>query len=365
MSTVRGKASGAPRFRSLFLRRGRVPTLSLALVLLGALSSIVVAQDKSDSSEMEAPPPALRATPDMGPEDRPGWLGINGRHGIGISMLSKSGPAYKGGLREGDVIIMVDGEALVQPHALMSALNARRASDVLPLTVQRMGFEEPIDLAITLGPFPEDVWQKRIETWRSWTEEYEQAQASRRAAAPQPVAVPIVGPPRAPNAPEVVYTHVGEQERAFLGVRTLPLGKGLSAYFKLPKNQGVLVEHVFDDSGAAAAGLEAGDILLKVAEEIVVDMTTLGGIVRTLQPGQEVRIVFVRDGKTVKAPLVLGARKKDIWATTVSPTQDVAVQVQRQLRATQRTEIEEHLRSLKREIKRLNRDLERLDDEAP
>jgi C-terminal processing protease CtpA/Prc len=95
-----------------------------------------------------------------------------------------------------------------------------------------------------------------------------------------------------------------EGKSGFLGVHIQDLGEQLREYFKVKGNTGVLVSEVEEDSPADKAGLKAGDIILKVDDEDVSDADDLTRAIRSYDPGAEVALSILRNG-----------RKKSIHAT--------------------------------------------------
>ncbi len=71
---------------------------------------------------------------------------------------------------------------------------------------------------------------------------------------------------------------------------------------------GVRLDGVSDDSPAKAAGLQAGDILLSLNGESLPDLRTYAGILRGLEPGQEVRLEVRRGEDTQEMVAVLAPR---------------------------------------------------------
>jgi PDZ domain len=73
----------------------------------------------------------------------------------------------------------------------------------------------------------------------------------------------------------------------------------------LKGREGVVVERVFPDSGAAAAGVRAGDILIAVESKSVTDPSDFIAAIAAAQAGEPLVIALVRDGKptTVKVAL--------------------------------------------------------------
>ena len=59
---------------------------------------------------------------------------------------------------------------------------------------------------------------------------------------------------------------------------------------------GALIERVVEASGAEAAGLVAGDLIIAVDGSPIKDFSDLGSTLRTRKPGDTVQLTVVRDG---------------------------------------------------------------------
>jgi serine protease Do len=77
-----------------------------------------------------------------------------------------------------------------------------------------------------------------------------------------------------------------------------------------PMKQGVRLLSIAEDSPAAAAGMEAGDILTRIAQETVKDVKTVHEIIRRHQPGDLVSIHYLRDGDAKTARVRLASRTR-------------------------------------------------------
>ncbi|MCF7686940.1 MAG: DegQ family serine endoprotease [Cephaloticoccus sp.] len=96
----------------------------------------------------------------------------------------------------------------------------------------------------------------------------------------------------------------GKITRGFMGVNTQALESDLATQFGV--NQGALVTDVTPDSPADKAGLKSGDIITKVDGKDVLDPRRLQLAVVRLAPGTEVKVEYVRDGKTETVTFKLG-----------------------------------------------------------
>lgn len=95
----------------------------------------------------------------------------------------------------------------------------------------------------------------------------------------------------------------------WLGVSLQELDDALRSAFDLPDGQGgVLVSEVVEDSPAEAAGLQRGDIILRVDGEAVSRTRELSRAIRDREPGDEVAVEILRKGDRKEVAVELGER---------------------------------------------------------
>jgi len=112
-------------------------------------------------------------------------------------------------------------------------------------------------------------------------------------AAPQPG-----GQPAAFGVVSVLERDLRETDKAYLGVQGDPRFAG----------PGVKVLDVKSDSGAAAAGLRAGDVILRVNKRPISGMLELRNALIGQAPGTRLAMSVSRDGKQVTLDVLLGNR---------------------------------------------------------
>jgi S1-C subfamily serine protease len=71
---------------------------------------------------------------------------------------------------------------------------------------------------------------------------------------------------------------------------------------------GILLSGVSDGSPAQKAGLKAGDTIMKMGGTDTPDLQAMVTVLRAKRPGDTLEVVFVRDGKQQKVPVVLSVR---------------------------------------------------------
>lgn len=86
------------------------------------------------------------------------------------------------------------------------------------------------------------------------------------------------------------------------------LGPQLANYFGVHDGQGLLVRRVDDNSPGSAAGLRAGDVIVRVNDQIVATTGQWFHVIHANR-GKEIQLTVVRDKKESTVPMVAGRAK--------------------------------------------------------
>jgi S1-C subfamily serine protease len=97
-------------------------------------------------------------------------------------------------------------------------------------------------------------------------------------------------------ADEIINT--GKATHAYLGVSTQTVTPDLQQQFGLSRSSGILVAEVTAGGPAGKAGIQQGDIILKIDDEEMVDSSDLLVAIRDKKPGDVVQVTIDRDGTT-------------------------------------------------------------------
>ena len=100
-------------------------------------------------------------------------------------------------------------------------------------------------------------------------------------------------------------------ERGFLGVQIQQVNEDLADSLGLPRNRGEFIQTVQPGQAAADAGIQAGDVVLKIDGKDVTPEQTLSFIVANIAPGKRIPIELIRDGKRMTVNAVVGRRPTD------------------------------------------------------
>jgi len=107
----------------------------------------------------------------------------------------------------------------------------------------------------------------------------------------------------------------GKVTRGWIGVEPLSLNAELAESFGIAKDKttgawpkGVLIHGVLQNSPAAKAGIQPGDLILQVAGQAVGDVPEMLSQVAALKPGETTRLSIQRAGKTLDIQVTPGTR---------------------------------------------------------
>lgn len=187
--------------------------------------------------------------------------------GILIVRVAPGSPAAEAGLRRGNILLAVDGEAVNTVPELMAALAEKQAGDEVELTYLHGDDENTVTLTL-------DEADGRV----------------------------LLG--------IVPFPSGGPVEFRFDGV---PFGEGTEPpmlRFSMP--QEVVIAEVVEDSAAEEAGLQIGDVILSVDGEAVPSGEALVEMISSYAPGDVVTLeVRTGDEEPRTVEVTLGAREDD------------------------------------------------------
>ena len=115
--------------------------------------------------------------------------------------------------------------------------------------------------------------------------------------------------------PIVEKLRKGEKDngpRTFLGVKTQTMDETIRQQYDLSVAKGALVVEVTVGSPADSLGLRPGDVIIKFGGERIDKSERLGELVRGNRAGKEVRVEWVRDGRTQSGTVALGSARLEV-----------------------------------------------------
>lgn len=286
---------------------------------------------------------AVVATGSMaGPDD--GYLGVymqpiskdlrNGLdlkvdNGVLIRGVADGSPAEAAGIEKGDVIVKFDGKDVDSPRDLRELVEDVEPGSSVEIELVRDG--KTMTVTATVGEEPDD-----IEMWFD-DGDFHHFRNMRHGWGGLNRFASINFGPR-------------------LGVQATELNDDLADYFKTKANGGVLVLDVEDDSVAKAAGVKAGDVIQKIADEDVTSISDIRDAISDYDEGDEFDISVLRKGKkeTLKATMDDQDRTMVFRNGKMHLPREV-----RGFRDRDRDQLREDLDQLREELRELKRELGR------
>lgn len=186
--------------------------------------------------------------------DQVSALKLKDTDGVLVTGLDQDGPACKAGLLENDVIVSFNGTKVNSPEELGKAIWSLSPGKAVPVVVIRDGTRK--DMSVTLGrrdqmavlpvaPLPPSATHSPVH--------------------PMP---PVAAMTFMPDVEVPTFAHLSARN----GIVVEALCPQMSDFFGVPANRGVLVRTVEKGSPAAAAGLKAGDVIVKVNSDLIHDV---------------------------------------------------------------------------------------------
>lgn len=209
----------------------------------------------------------------------------NGRTGVRLDAVTEGSAAERAGLREGDVVVALNGDALGREPAstLIERMADVEPGDTLDVTFLRGNEERTARVVAEAAP--------RMRVFRPAGVERMERMTERMARGRAPAAV------RAPELPRELRMVRGPRG----GLEMAAVNPGLGEYFGT--DRGVLVTAVPDGS---PLDLRPGDVILAVGGRDVQDPAHVRSILASYRPEEPIALSVVRERRTIE---VTGQRR--------------------------------------------------------
>ena len=103
----------------------------------------------------------------------------------------------------------------------------------------------------------------------------------------------------------------GGVTRGRLGIYIQDLTKDLADSFAIDQHGGILIAQVMEDSPAEKAGLQQGDVILKLNGEKITKVATFRNKIAMTRPESQVELLVLRNGNKKKIKATIGAMDTD------------------------------------------------------
>jgi S1-C subfamily serine protease len=101
-----------------------------------------------------------------------------------------------------------------------------------------------------------------------------------------------------------------------LGITINDVTADLALDFDLPVLNGVFVREVHAESAADNAGIESGDVIIAINAKTINQTSELQEYVARFRPGDGIDVTFIRDGETIRKPVILGG---ELGSVSIQP----------------------------------------------
>lgn len=266
-----------------------------------------------------------------------GWLGIfleDRSDAAIVAEVIPDSPAAKAGLQAGDELLAVDDQATATRDQFVAAIRKGKPGDRVSIKLRRAGQEQIV--VVRLGERPEAVPARPPAT--------AEGQKPAQPAAPAPVTEPKAG------------AGMASSPRGYLGL-------------SVRESEGhIVVDRVLPDGPAAAAGVRAGDTIVKLGERDVASLADLDAALQRSTPGMRLPIGLRSDAGARSVIAIVGERPSaGVAAAPIEPAPRAAAAVPptpptppAPPRTARDVDVEAELAALRAELAELRRQLEQL-----
>jgi S1-C subfamily serine protease len=230
-------------------------------------------------------------------DDQASALKLKSGRAVGIVMVDHDGPAGKAGLRPHDVIVSMNGQAVAGAESLRKMIHDAGAGAGVSFGVMRGG--QQMTLTAQLAD----------------RADVERAALARMAVpvAPEEEDMPVESftepPAAAPTPKPESFLEMMLHTTPFTGLAMEAMTPQLGGFFGAPVGVGLLVQTVMANSPAAAAGLRAGDVVLR-ADGVVMKSGAEWMKHLHASRGSAIALLVLRDKREMTVTLVPELKKK-------------------------------------------------------
>jgi serine protease Do len=232
--------------------------------------------------------------------DQVAALKLKDTRGAEIVLVDHDAPAGKVGLRERDVVLQMNGQAIEGRDQIRRMLHDSPPGKTITLVISR------------------DGQQLNITAQMATQEEVERQALEQRLAVPDPQAAPVDYPDSGSSSangesptPARGNSFIGGllMNPSYTGAMLEKMSTQLADYFGVSSGTGLLVRSVIDNSPAALAGMRAGDVVIRADARPVVSTGDWAKAVKNSH-GKPLTIVVLRDKKEQTLTLTPDGKKR-------------------------------------------------------
>lgn len=178
------------------------------------------------------------------------FFNLKEKTGALISQVYGGSPAEKAGLKEGDVVIEIDGVKITNSQDVVREVLKKQVGQKVSFVILREG--KRTEISLTTAQMPEKIGERE----------------------------PI------------------KPEKEWFGLRVSNLTPEIAKQLGLKKAEGVVIAGVEPNSVAQRAGLKVGDIILEVNRQKVLSEDDYRSVMEKVKPEQSILFLIDREGST-------------------------------------------------------------------
>ncbi len=265
-----------------------------------------------------------------------GWLGVSADETNGkviIAEIEPKSPAELAKLKEGDVLLKIDGKDLTTGLGISQEIRSRKPGDEFTIRIERDG--KPLDVKVKLGEYSEENAKRDLEI---------------RFPNLFPPIMPRpargINPPPSAKSPFEMFRW---EKRKSIGTSLQELNKELAEAWGAKDGYGLLVTALDEEGPAKKAGLKVGDIILKADGQKVESAGDMSSLLQNKNKGDKIKLDIVRDKKarSVRVPVAEDEKSntaiirdpEDLAALMQDRTAKAQAQIDKMIQDYRRSEI--------------------------
>ena len=191
-------------------------------------------------------------------------FGYDGTKGALIADVIENGPAAKGGIQRGDIILSVDGKEVADTKNLQNTIRSLNPGDQVKIEVWRNGDKKTVEVQL---------------------EELKDEYITSPSVAPTPQSID-------------------------LGMDLSEITPELKQQFGIAETKGLVVVSVAPGGSADDAGIRAGDVILELNRNEITSIGALTALLAKVKPGETAVLLTSRGGRTFFVPIKIEEMKK-------------------------------------------------------
>jgi len=243
-------------------------------------------------------------------DDRLAALKLKEPRGVEVIHVDHDGPASQAGVREHDVILELNGQAIDGEEQLRRILHETPVGRGVTMIVSRDGQQISITTQMADRAVVErQAWQQRytiVDPPPSFVPHGSGFLGGGPVMNPNVVSPPITAPPD-PHTHSFLETYV--LGSSYTGATVELIGPQLAQFFGSQGGNGLLVRSVEPSSPAATAGLRAGDVVVRANAVILASLADWARLVHE-NKGRPLAVVIVRDKQEQTLVLTPDSKKR-------------------------------------------------------